>query len=1307
MIIKIRDLLSRPKILLALGIVLALLAGAGVYFNLLTLKKPALSPSQKEWLARKGKIVIAGDYAFPPFEYVEGNEYKGFNVDLVYSLALNLGVEVEIRPMLWEEARRALEEGRVDAIQGMRYTPERATIYSFSRPFLQSYSTIFILADRQGISSVNDLKGLKVAVQKGDVSYDYLSTLPEINILAVETQEEGLELLLEGKVDAFVGNKWVGLFILKKAGAEEKVKTVGAPLFPSPYCMAVRKGEEELLSILNTGLEILESNSTLAALYQKWFGTSAEIHPRIAVMPLLIRVSGLVIFLFLTTFFLYIWNLTLRREVRKSVTVEKTLRERLKALYELSRKLPLLSDEREIAQVVITIARDVVGVSSSSLWLLDESRGVLVELKEGGGRELSLYSENIVSRVARTGEISHLAEAQSDPQCAEIYPQAGSCLCIPIHAAGKILGVLVGTKEVKRGFSPDEQELLVALAEQASVALENIKLRRGLDAQLQDLAQEVLHRTLIQEIASLASSSFDIRKILNTAAAKIVETLGVSHCAIILFDLDKMEGTVEAEFPIQDSLGLKFDLRTYPALSYLIETRKPLVVPDVEAEPLLEQIRTLLAMAEIRSLLFIPLIHQENIVGSIGIEVKGEKREFSATEIQLLQAVAYQLTMAIQNARLYHEIQTRYHQLASLQDSIRVLNSYLDLDGILSLLKGLIIGLLDADRSAILLFDEEKKLRCVASDGLSAGYVSLIESLQIWPPDLEEAPPPLMVSDILKDPFFISIRGATMDEGISSALYLPLFHRGKLLGSIAIFCDEPRYFSPMEISIARAIADQAAVAINNAILFREVKKAGEEWDETFNGIREGIVLVDPGFRILRANEAFGKLAGLPCRELIGRTVYEVFPSLRDIHPPVTPQNIPNGREKLWHLKNRTFRIIHHPIIGVTGLVEKMVVIFEDITEKLALQNRLLQTHTLASLGKMASALAHELNNPLAVILGYASLLQMEPIPEKVREALQEMEANARRASNIVKAIADFAEQRPAPRLRVNVNQIVEQTLAFYHSELKSNNVEVTRELASDLPETGGDPYQLQQAFEQIIINAYQALKPKGGGKLIVRTRKQESPEPMIVIEFINDGPPIPEDILPHIFNPFVSGKDGHEGLGLSITYSIIARHGGTVWAENLPEGGVRFGVEIPIVVPEPDWALKTLRELEKSQSPTVLLMGKGLRILEMERTFSSWGYRCLKAYSLSEALELMGKEKLSAIFCLLSPEFSEDCFEFYRKAVEIEPAFARKFIFLVKGPVPANLSRLLRTTAGLHLVEPVDPETLRQTLGKIIFTTEG
>ncbi|RLC76250.1 MAG: hypothetical protein DRI61_13615, partial [Chloroflexi bacterium] len=253
-------------VLVALVVALAL---GLAYFGYRLSHIPLLSPAQQEWLSRKGKLIIAGDKYLPPFEYIEGNEYKGFNVDLMYSLSLHLGTELELRPMAWDEARRALERGEVDAIQGMRYTPERARIYDFTRPFLQSYSVIFVPVEQEGVDELEDLKGLRVAVQEGDIAHDFLKAMEGIQLITAPTQAEGFQLLLEGKADAFVGNKWTGLYNLKRLGATGAVKAVGDPLFPSPYCMAVKKGNKELLEILNRALAALQKDGAYSLIYEK------------------------------------------------------------------------------------------------------------------------------------------------------------------------------------------------------------------------------------------------------------------------------------------------------------------------------------------------------------------------------------------------------------------------------------------------------------------------------------------------------------------------------------------------------------------------------------------------------------------------------------------------------------------------------------------------------------------------------------------------------------------------------------------------------------------------------------------------------------------------------------------------------------------------------------------------------------------------------------------------------------------------------------------------------------------------------
>ncbi|HDN79506.1 MAG TPA: GAF domain-containing protein, partial [Chloroflexi bacterium] len=719
--------------------------------------------------------------------------------------------------------------------------------------------------------------------------------------------------------------------------------------------------------------------------------------------------------------------------------------------------------EEEIARKVMEIAEEFLGLNYGGFWGVDEARRVLVKLadvpKEENPRlpELSLDSEKgIIAAAARTGEAIYVPDTRKEPRYIRFHPGLLSEFAVPIKVGGRVVGVLNSEKEEVDGFTPDERESLVALASQAAIALETIRLRKGLQEQLEELTREASRRSMVQEIASLAASSLDVREILNLAAAKMVEVFQVDHCGIVLFDIERMEGEVAAEYPPQGVLGTKIELEGYPAAHYLIETGKPLPIADVETEPLLEPVRGLMATLGIKSILLVPMVAQETILGSIGLDVMEKKREFTTDEVDLAFTIAHQISIALQNAYLYEDIQRRYYQMAALQDATKVLNSELDLEGVLNLLTNICIGLLNADRSAICLFDETgEQLKCIANEGLSPLYVATLERCILWPSDIKEKPPPLIASDVLKEPLLAHIRGATIDEGISSAMLLPLFHRGRLEGMLGVFYDEPHKFAPGQVSLAQTLADQAAVAIGNALLFQEVRKAGEEWATTFNAIQDGIVILDQNHRIVRANEAFARLMGVPLEELPGSRCYEIVHKSRRLPPLCPALNVkeivePSQIEIKDPSSGRILNIAHYPIKDSRGYVRGLVCVYKDVTEEKRLQEHLLQAEKLASLGRMAAGLAHELNNPLTTVLGYARMLQ-ENAPQEFKKGLKEIEAQAWRAASIVRGVLDFAEQRPPYRYKVSINELLEEAISSQQHRLESNNIEIKRKLDPSLP----------------------------------------------------------------------------------------------------------------------------------------------------------------------------------------------------------------------------------------------------------------
>jgi len=311
----------------AVSLVFAFWALTSVAFSAPFLSAVAYSSERPPVFPRT--LRIAGDNNFPPYEFLaENGAYKGFNVDLLHAVAIEMGLDIELVPMPWSEAQRALQEGRVDAIQGMKLTPDRQKVYAFSDPYLTSSQAIFVRVDNHFIIDLEDLSGNKVAVQKGDFAYDLLQPMARVRLTVTENQEEALDLLLAGKVDAFVGNRLTGLYFLGKKQAYGLVKIVGEPINPTPYGLAVRRGDQEILKVFNAGLRRIKENGTYDKIYFKWFGETIED-----------KAAGLrkiLYFLFLATLIVVIvsfgiwrWNQLLRQEVKRRTRELELLNQRL------------------------------------------------------------------------------------------------------------------------------------------------------------------------------------------------------------------------------------------------------------------------------------------------------------------------------------------------------------------------------------------------------------------------------------------------------------------------------------------------------------------------------------------------------------------------------------------------------------------------------------------------------------------------------------------------------------------------------------------------------------------------------------------------------------------------------------------------------------------------------------------------------------------------------------------------------------------------------------------------------------------
>jgi len=238
----------------------------------------------------------------------------------------------------------------------------------------------------------------------------------------------------------------------------------------------------------------------------------------------------------------------------------------------------------------------------------------------------------------------------------------------------------------------------------------------------------------------------------------------------------------------------------------------------------------------------------------------------------------------------------------------------------------------------------------------------------------------------------------------------------------------------------------------------------------------------------------------------------------------------------------------------------------DITDAALLQAKLAHSERMATLGRLVSGVAHEVNNPLAAILGFTDLLLENPgVPANAREDLQIILQETQRTKDIVQDLLSFARQRAVKRELVNIVAILKQTTKLRSYDLQSHGVEVMEEYDENLPAVMGDAQQLQQVFLNILNNAYDAIEESGRtGKIFLKTTAAEG---SVEISLADNGTGIVD--VERIFDPFYTTKQTGKGtgLGLSICYGIVRAHGGEIQCSNNTDGvGSTFSIRIPVAV---------------------------------------------------------------------------------------------------------------------------------------------
>src|SRR4030043_942323 len=350
-----------------------------------------------------------------------------------------------------------------------------------------------------------------------------------------------------------------------------------------------------------------------------------------------------------------------------------------------------------------------------------------------------------------------------------------------------------------------------------------------------------------------------------------------------------------------------------------------------------------------------------------------------------------------------------------------------------------------------------------------------------------------------------------------------------------------------------------------------------------DGIKDQIMVVDRDYRIREVNELLTRRVGKPRHELIGKHCYQVLhnldrPCYIPNHPCPVQETLKTGKtsEVLHTHFNRRevsyYRVISYPIFNDQGVVTHVIEMARDVTRWKKAGEQMYNIQKLASMGKLAAGIAHELNNPMAIILGFADLFLEKVKPgSKENEILKEIERRELNCKRIIESFLSLASYQETAEHSTDVNASLDSVFSVIENILVTKNITLDIDLAEDLPKVRGNSGHLQQVFMNLITNAITAIDEEEGGVLTISTRLNETGD-RVNIRLEDTGHGIRKENRDKIFDPFFTTRKTGEGtgLGLSVCHGIVIKYGGEITFETVSEEedkdrkGTTFILSLPV-----------------------------------------------------------------------------------------------------------------------------------------------
>jgi PAS domain S-box-containing protein len=499
-----------------------------------------------------------------------------------------------------------------------------------------------------------------------------------------------------------------------------------------------------------------------------------------------------------------------------------------------------------------------------------------------------------------------------------------------------------------------------------------------------------------------------------------------------------------------------------------------------------------------------------------------------------------------------------------------------------------------------------------------------------------------------------------------------------------------------------------------------LRASEEQYRAVFNASIDGLALWTPDGDIVDINLTLWRMYGYSDEEFLARDPEK---PIRQARRPALDKILPSvARGEAFHTeltdRRKDGSSMELEVYGIPMLYQAkphVLTITRDITEKkraseeLARQREMLhQREKLAALGSLLAGVAHELNNPLSVVVARAAILEERADPA-TRDAASKIRAAAERCARIVRTFLAMARQQQPERVPVTVSEVVSAALDLTGYALKTSGVEVTLDLAPRIPPVLADADQLHQVFMNLIINAQHALQDQPLPRELSLASRFDSSTNTIRITVADNGPGIPASVRKRIFEPYFTTKPlgTGTGVGLAVCLGIVEAHGGTLAVESAEGSGAVFSIVLPAGALDEDSPEENEPPRTKPTQRSALVVDDEVEVREaLAEILTSSGHRVVGAASGREALERMSGERFDVILTdMRMPDL--DGRGLYREIEARWPERACQVVF-ISGDTLTSTLRAFAEESGRPVIEkPFLPSEVRRVVSEVVIGLES